>query len=116
MKKVDIAVPNNSKVIHFVVTTVCIAAIIGVGTEAMCVIYKIPDMGGPIGGGFTHTVDTIIGALIAMLINTRPQEQRAAEITGTITTNGSPLPTQPTEVTIVNPPSDPANVIEVKKP
>lgn len=96
--------PNNSKVIHAVVLTVCACTLVGVGTQAACVIYKIPDMGGHIGEGFSHVVDTLIGALIAMLINTRPQEQRPAE----------PIP--PAEVVVKNPPSDPAIVTEIPNP
>jgi hypothetical protein len=70
------ALPNNSKVIHIIVFTVCLLAMICIVTSALCVIYKIPDMNTPLSGGFTHVTDTLIGALIAMLINTRPQPQQ----------------------------------------
>lgn len=95
--------PNNSKVIHFVVITVCACTLMGVLTQAVCVILRIPDMGGHIGEGFSHVVDTLIGALIAMLINTRPQEQRPAEANPT-------SPTEPAPVVVANEPGDPVPV------
>jgi hypothetical protein len=69
-------VPNNSKVIHFVVLTVCAGALVCIGTEAYCYINKVPDMNTNLSGAFMHVTDTLIGALIAMLINTRPQQQQ----------------------------------------
>ena len=94
---------NNQNVILIVVSTVCIAALIGIVTEAICVFYKIPDMNTQLAGGFTHVVDTVIGALIAMLINTRATSTQAAP---TVEAG------QPAEVKIVNKPSQPVPTVE----
>lgn len=99
--------PNNSKVIHMVALTVCLSVLVGLITEALIVIFKIPDMGGPVSGGFTHTVDTLVGAVIAMLINTRPQEQRQAETSPTTTLTATP-------VTITQPADKPVPVTETE--
>ncbi len=87
--------PTNQFVIQAVVSTVCLLALIGVSVEAACAFWKIPDMSGSLSSGFTHVVDTLVGALIAMLINTRPQDARKPE-------------DLPAEVTVVNPPESPA--------
>jgi hypothetical protein len=100
-------IPNNSKVIHIVAATVCASVLIGVISEAICVIFKIPDMGGPVSGGFTHTVDTLVGAAIAMLINTRPQQSPP---TPPADTAGFSVSNSPAEVTVVNPPNEPVPV------
>lgn len=93
--------PSNAKVILAVALTICACALMGVGVEAMCVIYKIPDMNTPLSGGFLHVVDTLIGALIAMLINTRTQP---------------PLPSikdvGPSKVVVTNEPDNPVPTTE----
>lgn len=63
--------PDNSSIITWVIRTVCLLAIIGVAVEGACAVFQIPDMSGALSSGFTHVVDTIVGALIALLINTR---------------------------------------------
>jgi hypothetical protein len=88
--------PSNSAIsIHIVVCTVCICALFGVVVQGLCVLYKIPDMNTTLSGAFMHVVDTIIGALIGMLVSTRTQGKY----------DGKPVPT-----TIENPASDPAHV------
>lgn len=57
--------------IKIVVITVCVLAAVCVCAEAACSVFKIPDMSGALSSGFTHVTDTLVGALIALLINTR---------------------------------------------
>jgi hypothetical protein len=90
--------PSNSTVsIHIVVCTVCACALFGVIVQGMCVIYKIPDMNTTLSGAFMHVVDTIIGALIGMLVSTR-------------TGKGDD---KPVETKIVQPASQPIPVTEI---
>lgn len=96
--------PNNAHIITLVVLTVCSATLIGVITEALCYFYKIPDMNSNLSHGFTHTVDTLVGALLAMLITTRSQEQRIPDVE-------LPQMNEPAPVVIENKPSDPVPVI-----
>lgn len=95
--------PNNAHIITLVVLTVCSATMIGVITEALCYFYKIPDMNSNLSHGFTHTVDTLVGALLAMLITTRSQEQRLPD--DEILPSNTTIP-----VTVENKPSDPIPV------
>lgn len=85
---------SNKAVIQCVVITVCLCAIVGVGVEAFCVVYKVPDMNTQLAGGFTHVVDTIIGALIAMLINTKSQVASTPGPTPVNVTNTAETPVQ----------------------
>lgn len=82
----------NPKVIFLVAGTICVCALIGVITGAICIIYSVPDMNTTMSGWFTHVIDTIAGALIGMLINTR------------ISQNGK---NNSTPVEVVNKPSEP---------
>ncbi|MEO7099106.1 MAG: hypothetical protein ABI162_07070 [Luteolibacter sp.] len=93
---------NNSRVIHMIVFTVCASALVGVLTEAACIIFKIPDMNNTLSGAFMHVVDTLIGAMIAMLIQTRPQAQVSPP--PALDASGA------TPVTISNQPSNPVPV------
>lgn len=93
--------PTNQFVIQAVVSTVCLLALIGVSVEAACAFWKIPDMSGSLSSGFTHVVDTLVGALIAMLINTRPQDARKPDDVLT-------------QVTVENPPEHPVQTQENK--
>lgn len=92
---------SNQIVIVLVVSTVCFLALIGVSVEAACSFWKIPDMSGTLSSSFTHVTDTLVGALIALLINTRAQQSRKAD-------------ELPSEVTVVNPPEDPVQTQETK--
>jgi hypothetical protein len=92
----------NPKVIFIVTGTICLCALVGVITGAVCIIYKIPDMNTTMSGWFTHVIDTIAGALIGMLINTRVSQNGKQ--------NGAP----PTPVQVVNPPSAPVPTEEQK--
>jgi uncharacterized membrane protein YeaQ/YmgE (transglycosylase-associated protein family) len=67
----------NPKVIFLVTLTICACALIGVVTGMLCILYKVPDMNTTMSGWFTHVIDTIAGALIGMLINTRVQNGRS---------------------------------------
>lgn len=89
---------SNSKIIMLVAVTICISAIIGVGAEAFCVIYKIPDMSNAFSGGFVHVVDTLIGALIAMLINTRAQPANSPESPASVVVENKPNDPVPTTI------------------
>lgn len=67
---------DNSLIILLVVATVCVATLFCVVTLCMCAIYKIPDMSGSLTAGLNQITATLVGALIALLINTRAQEPR----------------------------------------
>lgn len=88
---------SENSTIKIVVVTVCILAGICVCAEAACSIFKIPDMSGNLSGGFVHVTDTLVGALIALLINTRSAQPRGiTDSTVTVTQTGvdppPPLP------------------------
>lgn len=68
----------------------------GVGTETLAVLYKLPDMNTPLSNAFVHVVDTLVGALIGMLIKTGADKLLPPD---------KPIPT-----TIENTPDDPAHV------
>lgn len=84
---------SNHNTIRFVVVTVCLLAGVGVCTEAACAFWKIPDMSGSLSSGFTHCVDTLVGALIALLINTRPQSDSPQSAQTTVTDNATTVTT-----------------------
>lgn len=79
-------------------------ALTGIITEAFCVIYKIPDMNNNVSGAFVHVVDTLFGALIAMLINTRAQAP-----VPTLADVAKVVATPPKDVTVVIPPTEPVS-------
>lgn len=102
---------NNSKAIMIVISTVCILAFICVVTQAMCAFWKIPAMSDNLSTGFTHISDTLIGALIALLINTRSQETRR-DAPPSVTPAGTP--SDPVSTVVTNKPSDPVPTTEAK--
>lgn len=88
---------SNKHVIFLVVLTLAIAAIIGIGTFAYCMIFNVkPD--GVITTAFAGIVGSCIGYLAGILSKTSPTEATKQHL-------GSPAP-----VTVVNPPSDPVPV------
>lgn len=88
---------SNINVIRYVVITVCICAFLCVTTEAICVLFKIPDMNTSLSGGFTHVTDTLIGALIGLLISTKPQQATSTTPQVEVTnTTANPVPTTET--------------------
>jgi hypothetical protein len=108
--------PSNSKVIHFVVGTVCIAALISVGTQAWCYLTKVPDMNTPLSSAFIHVTDTLVGALIAMLINTRPASQQKVDDKTPVVVTPIPIAsTEPTTVKVEQPADQPIPVAETAK-
>jgi len=102
----------NTKVIFVVTLTICLGAIVGIIVESMCVVYKVPDMNTTMSGSFSHTVDTLIGALIAMLINTRTQPNGGTGITTTTVTTTPPTANnKPAAVVIHQPTNEPIPVV-----
>ena len=81
-------------------------------------LFKIPDMNTPLSGGFTHVVDTLVGAAIAMLINTRTAPDTGASTTTSTTTTTTPSTKpktdEPTPVVIQQPATQPVPVKEAQ--
>jgi hypothetical protein len=84
----------NARVIFLVALTICVCTLIGVSVEGVCVLWKIPDMNTPMSSGFTHVVDTLVGAAIAMLINTRTSPSDVGATATTTTTETTPATTE----------------------
>lgn len=98
---------TNKSIITIVTATICTCALIGVGTESLCYFLRTPDMNNNLSHAFVHIVDTLIGAMIAMLIQTRAQEKLPA--VPTPTPSVIPIPTE-----IQNPPEKPIPVVPVE--
>lgn len=96
---------TNSHVITIVVATVCSLAFMCVATLCACVFWKIPSMSDTMSAAFAQIASTLIGALLAMLVNTRaqmPRKEDPLETTGT--------PSNPISAVITNQPNDPVPV------
>ncbi len=91
--------PTNKTAIALITTTICVLAFTGVST--ICVLaylgIEIPPELNTLAGG-------LVGSVGTLLAKTSPTETTSAKGNG------------PTDVNVINPESDPANVAEVPKP
>lgn len=108
---------TSPKLIGFVVGAIAIDSTIGLCVLSYCLIMGLtPDQ--VLLTSFIGMTTGLFGTLAGMLISTRSAQPGATESTTTTTITPAPVVPKPgdvTEVKIVNPASEPANVKEVKK-
>ncbi len=103
------------KLIFVVVIAIAILALIGFGSLCAALFLHVYADAAIITSIMTMT-GALIGYLGGILSNPRqaPPDSTTTQTTTQTTKAVAPVSTEPTPVTIVNPPSDPANVTEIK--